>query len=652
MNKIVAFVGHSFEQADIGVVQKFLDFFDHIKEMPIGFTWDHAQWAEPKLISEKVKEKMEGKNLFIGICTSKEQTTIPSNLKQAFINKNILKVNKLNLELKTSDWILQEIGFAVDRGMKIMLLLEEGVRKPGSLQGDLEYIPFNRNDLEKSFIIILEMLTSSLLPIVKETRPTERLTSEEPKNIEEKIKDEEAKLEPEKEVAEDLNIALFDATVAEDQEKIREIFHKLLEKAADENERIRLQARKLYWGHLFLKEDNLDKIKELQRANPKNSSANYYLGKIYEQFGEYGKAADSLIQAAENATDDRGKFFNYVNSAYLLAQDGDQVKADLFLEKAKALKESIEDAEAILLNEMARISLLRKEDENYLSFLEGSLDEKPNDHDNRFSLAYKYSEIGDDSYAVYHYEILAVQKPSEYVWNNLGASEYALELLGKGVKALRESEKLGATIAMGSIAFNFINAGFIEEAEEICGRAVKIPNFDVRVASAISRIKEVKAEEDKKLKELLENIKPRRSFYVKYAHACTKTNLPELSGTWRGPDCVLTVILKENNFVATGSYEETRGGGGWGFGSTLLSATLPPPTKVTISVKYSGKSIGYGIPYKLDFHEEGQLNTILTGFPMGTKEGLMLISDELDEIEVYEKGEKGTDKYYCLKKIS
>ena len=37
---------------------------------------------------------------------------------------------------------------------------------------------------------------------------------------------------------------------------------------------------------------------------------------------------------------------------------------------------------------------------------------------------------------------------------------------------------------------------------------------------------------------------------------------------------------------------------------------------------------------------------------MGTKEGLMLISDELDEIEVYEKGEKGTDKYYCLKKIS
>ena len=115
--------------------------------MPIDFTWDHAEWAEPKLLSTKVKEKMEGKNLFIGICTAKEYTTDLFSLKRGFYNKDIFKVNKANLELKISDWILQEIGFAVGRGLKIILLREDGVREPGGLLGDLEYIPFNRNDL-------------------------------------------------------------------------------------------------------------------------------------------------------------------------------------------------------------------------------------------------------------------------------------------------------------------------------------------------------------------------------------------------------------------------------------------------------------------------------------------------------------------------
>ncbi len=660
MNKLSAFVGHSFDKADKEVVEKFLGIFDRIKAMPIGFTWDHAEWAEPKLLSERVKAKMEGKNLFIGICTAEEYTTDRFYLKWGFFNKNILKVNEANLELKISDWILQEIGFAVGRGFKIILLREECVREPGGLLGDLEYIPFNRNDLEKPFMRILEMVTSCLPSILTEPSTTEKFTSEEPKNIEQKMKDEEAKLEPEKEETEDLQFALWRATVHKDQEKIHNIFHQLLENAANDNEKIWLQARQLYWEQIFLKEDNLDKIKELQKSNPKHSSVNYYLGKFYEEFEEYGKAAYYLIQAAENAKDDRGKFLNYVASAYLLAQDRNQQKADELLEKAKILKNSGEDTEAMLLSEMAKISLLRKEDDNYLAFLEGYLDEKPNDHDNRFSLAFKYSELGDDSYAIYHYNFLTEQRPTPAAWNNLGVSEHPLKLLGKRMEALRESEKLGGTLAMGNIAFDFIDAGFLEEAEEICGRAVKLPDFDARVASAKSRIKEVRTEEDNKLKEILENIKPRRSFYVKYAHACTKNSIAELSGTWRGPDCDLNVIMKGIIFEATGSYEETRGGGGagWaGLGLTNYLSAMPapstPPTKVTINIRYSGNLIGYGSSYKLEFQERGEpSSTILTGFPKANKEGLMIISDGLDEIEVYEKGRDGADKYYCLKKIS
>lgn len=44
--------------------------------------------------------------------------------------------------------------------MDVIILLEDGLRKPGGLQGDLEYIGFNRNEPSKSFNKILEMLTA------------------------------------------------------------------------------------------------------------------------------------------------------------------------------------------------------------------------------------------------------------------------------------------------------------------------------------------------------------------------------------------------------------------------------------------------------------------------------------------------------------
>ena len=161
MSVISAFVGHSFLEDDNQVVRNFLDFFDHLKPLVTGFTWDHAEAAEPRILSEKVREKMVGKNLFIGICTSREQVVLPNTLRPSWgFQGKLYKINQSDLQWKTSDWILQEIGFAFAKDMNIMLLLEEGMREPGGLQGDLEYIPFNRESPEQSHTKILEMLTS------------------------------------------------------------------------------------------------------------------------------------------------------------------------------------------------------------------------------------------------------------------------------------------------------------------------------------------------------------------------------------------------------------------------------------------------------------------------------------------------------------
>jgi hypothetical protein len=49
---------------------------------------------------------------------------------------------------------------AIGRSLQLVLLVEEGVRKPGGLQGDVEYIPFESRAPEKSFTRIAEMITA------------------------------------------------------------------------------------------------------------------------------------------------------------------------------------------------------------------------------------------------------------------------------------------------------------------------------------------------------------------------------------------------------------------------------------------------------------------------------------------------------------
>lgn len=129
MAKISAFVGHSFSENDKELVQTFLDYFNHIANLGIGFHWDHAEPAEPKDLFKKVREKMEGKNLFIAICTRKELAIEPVHIKETWLFKK-LKGNRDHFKYKTSDWIIQEIAYALGRGMEIFLFVEKGIRPP------------------------------------------------------------------------------------------------------------------------------------------------------------------------------------------------------------------------------------------------------------------------------------------------------------------------------------------------------------------------------------------------------------------------------------------------------------------------------------------------------------------------------------------
>jgi hypothetical protein len=159
MNGIKAFVAHSFSPSDKELVGIFVDHFQNLAKAYTGFSWDHAVEAEPAPLSEKVLAKIEDKNVFIGICTKSECVIQLSALSSLpFVNCAIVK--QAHIQWKTSDWIIQEIGLAVGRKMSVIIFLEDGVRKPGGLFGEIEYIGFSRSNPHASFDKLLQMLVS------------------------------------------------------------------------------------------------------------------------------------------------------------------------------------------------------------------------------------------------------------------------------------------------------------------------------------------------------------------------------------------------------------------------------------------------------------------------------------------------------------
>src|SRR6266446_519220 len=130
MREIKAFVGHSFAKDDAPVVALYLKYFEQLTGLLPNFSWEHAEAAEPIELAEKVKYKIADKNVFIGICTRKELAISESLLTDLVLRPDCWKGHKRDFEWKTSDWIIQEIGLAIGRGLEVVLLLEEAVRRP------------------------------------------------------------------------------------------------------------------------------------------------------------------------------------------------------------------------------------------------------------------------------------------------------------------------------------------------------------------------------------------------------------------------------------------------------------------------------------------------------------------------------------------
>jgi hypothetical protein len=301
MTAIRAFVGHSFTAEDQSVVKTFTDFLDELQRTLPSFSWEHAERAEPSTLTDKVLRIAKDKNLFIGICTSKEKAVPLATLSRAWPFRIFSSPSPEST--KTSDWIIQEIGMAIGMGMKTILLCEEGLRTPGGLQGNTEYIEFNRAAPSASFSKILQMIGA-----VTPKEPTALITAKvENSSVEATDPSEQ-------------NAAPIDfATPAIEWDRVtyefaslraigqnNEIILKRIDEAyrqtpdaATNGNTVSWEAH-LEWARLRSgSEGSMDRLRALARSNPTNVKVKQYLARSFAIFGEHSSSAEAYISASD-----------------------------------------------------------------------------------------------------------------------------------------------------------------------------------------------------------------------------------------------------------------------------------------------------------------------------------------------------------------
>ncbi len=81
-----------------------------------------------KNVSAKVKERIDACDTFVGVFTRQDKLSG----KEQWI---------------ASPWIIDEKAYALAKGKRLVLIKEDGVANIGGLQGDYEYLPFDRGKL-------------------------------------------------------------------------------------------------------------------------------------------------------------------------------------------------------------------------------------------------------------------------------------------------------------------------------------------------------------------------------------------------------------------------------------------------------------------------------------------------------------------------
>ena len=595
MTEIRAFVGHSFTEHDEAVVDVFLKFFATVQNA-LSFSWVSALPAEPTELAAKVLKLLEDRNVFIAICTKKQRSIAPDQLSPTPFRRGFLKGRTEQFVWKTSDWIIQEIGLAIGRGLRIILLLETGVAKPGGLQGDVEYIEFSRHTPQACFTKILEMLTALLPKVTSPAAPIpdpRSAPAEDERTAEELQAADWWRPTPEW-TQERYDFVLMHLIGTGDVEKLQ-ILNEAYDKSgfkSDNDNAARWEALTAFYRLLMGTDGTIAQLRVLAAANPESAAVQEQFANGLVFIGEEQTAAREFEKAAAKTQTAEKQQMLLSQSARAFAKAKQDGESSRVIAKMRATAEDRPGLEPYILRTLAELSRERGDTSGSLPPLERLLELVPDDFDARFSLAYAHSQNSNDALALLHYTKIPERERGGATWNNLGVSSDAVGLPTRAVDAYRKAQNAKETLAMSNLASKFLKVGFLTEAVALCDEALRFENPHKNVGRTWTEAKELPDEENERLTKILAGATPISDFYRLLGRAEAKSQLDHLPPDWLAPEGAVTVEIKGSAFTAEGFYELHGLGGA--LGSTFGIAPAPSAVQ-KFRVAYRGTVRGRAI---------------------------------------------------------
>jgi len=386
---------------------------------------------------------------------------------------------------------------------------------------------------------------------------------------------------------------------------------------------------------LYGKGGNLRRLEELAKAYSGNSDVQKYLAMAYRKYNEHDRAAQLFEVAAEKAGSESEELERHADAVSSLIKLGQKKEANAIISKMKKLAFNIENGEIVLANTLRELAESENDNDLFFGLSERLLQLRPDDSEERFTLAYKYSQAEQHEMSLFQYLKIPHNQRGAMAWNNLGVGLDRLNLAFNAVNAYRKAEELGETLAMSNFANKLINAGFLNEAQEICDRALGVEGYHKNVNHSIARIKDIPEEEENKRKEIVDRATPVSAFYREYGRAALQEDAADHSGRWKGPDCELSITIKGKRFLAEGSYDQPQ--------HTLALLGLQAPGTLSKMrrhhVRYEGKVEGRSVKCIFTRLVEGEI-AVSRSWLGGADKGvdlLMILSESLREIKVYQR---------------
>ncbi|MGH1355916.1 MAG: toll/interleukin-1 receptor domain-containing protein [Thalassovita sp.] len=331
---------------------------------------------------------------------------------------------------------------------------------------------------------------------------------------------------------------------------------------------------------------DLTRLAALGNEHENNPSIHQRVANGYLHFDDFRKAQAHFRKAIE-CSDDRNRKLSFLGElASIVQTQGSSKDMSAIVAEMRDLVDGPE-TEELLLAKLADLSDWYQDDVLKAAMLERELSIDPTDTSKRFDLAYLHSQTGNEALSMFHYEKIPANQRNGMVWNNLGVAYRHFSISGKSIDAFRNAAKRDETLAMSNLAYEFMGSGFLSEADELLKEAQMQPNYHDSVASALVRLKEIPEEEAKTHKDKLKGVSSKSEFLSHVGEHLWQSAPDGVSKTMTDPDCELDVSIKDDKFVATGTFEKNE--------TSLVNAlagTSNTPKSETYTVEYRGRFVG------------------------------------------------------------